>query len=129
MTKITDYRTPIHPGEILADELQEISLSAKKLADCYRSAAQPALSDPCGKAKRDHGHGPALSQYFGMSADFWMNPQSAYEFGPGAAAERQGHSANSEAQRYARAAGFGVMSCSIIAWITPNEAERNQVGS
>jgi plasmid maintenance system antidote protein VapI len=26
-------RTPIHPGEILADELQEIGLSAKKLAD------------------------------------------------------------------------------------------------
>jgi len=26
-------RTPIHPGEILADELEEIGLSAKKLAD------------------------------------------------------------------------------------------------
>ncbi len=26
-------RTPIHPGEILADELEAIKLSAKKLAD------------------------------------------------------------------------------------------------
>jgi addiction module HigA family antidote len=26
-------RTPIHPGEILADELEETGLSAKKLAD------------------------------------------------------------------------------------------------
>jgi addiction module HigA family antidote len=26
-------RMPIHPGEILADELEEIGLSAKKLAD------------------------------------------------------------------------------------------------
>jgi len=26
-------RTPIHPGEILADELEETALSAKKLAD------------------------------------------------------------------------------------------------
>ena len=26
-------RTPIHPGEILADELEEIGLSAKRLAD------------------------------------------------------------------------------------------------
>jgi plasmid maintenance system antidote protein VapI len=26
-------RTPIHPGEILADELEEIGLTAKKLAD------------------------------------------------------------------------------------------------
>ena len=28
-------RTPIHPGEILADELEEIGLSAKKLADLF----------------------------------------------------------------------------------------------
>ena len=26
-------RTPIHPGEILGDELEEIGLSAKQLAD------------------------------------------------------------------------------------------------
>lgn len=26
-------RTPVHPGEILADELKEIGLTAKKLAD------------------------------------------------------------------------------------------------
>ena len=26
-------RTPIHPGEILADELEEINLTAKKLAE------------------------------------------------------------------------------------------------
>ena len=26
-------RTPIHPGEILGDELEETNLSAKKLAD------------------------------------------------------------------------------------------------
>ena len=26
-------RTPIHPGEILADELEEIDLSAKQLAE------------------------------------------------------------------------------------------------
>jgi plasmid maintenance system antidote protein VapI len=26
-------RTPIHPGEILGDELEEIGLSAKRLAD------------------------------------------------------------------------------------------------
>ena len=26
-------RTPIHPGEILADELEEVNLTAKKLAD------------------------------------------------------------------------------------------------
>ena len=29
-------RTPIHPGEILADELEAIGLSAKRLADLVR---------------------------------------------------------------------------------------------
>src|SRR5260370_26472071 len=29
----TMARTPIHPGEILGDELEEIGLSAKRLAD------------------------------------------------------------------------------------------------
>ncbi len=29
-------RTPIHPGEILADQLEEIGLSAKKLADIIK---------------------------------------------------------------------------------------------
>jgi plasmid maintenance system antidote protein VapI len=31
--KETASRTPIHPREILADELEEIGLTAKKLAD------------------------------------------------------------------------------------------------
>jgi plasmid maintenance system antidote protein VapI len=29
-------RTPIHPGEILGDELEEIGLSAKKLAEVIK---------------------------------------------------------------------------------------------
>ena len=29
-------RTPIHPGEILADELEEIGLTAAELACCWR---------------------------------------------------------------------------------------------
>ena len=33
-------RTPIHPGEILADELEEIRLSAKSLADVIEVRGQ-----------------------------------------------------------------------------------------
>ena len=30
---MTDWKKPIHPGEILADELEEIGLNASQLAD------------------------------------------------------------------------------------------------
>ena len=33
MLRANEADAPIHPGEILADELEEIGLSAKKLAD------------------------------------------------------------------------------------------------
>jgi hypothetical protein len=48
-------RTPIHPGEILGDEFEEIGLSAKKLADVI----QPPLSGLGWQAEHDSGHGSA----------------------------------------------------------------------
>ena len=73
-------RTPIHPGEILADELEEIGLSAKKLADVIEVPPNRLYQLLAGKAERITADTALrLGQYFGMSADFWMNLQSAYE--------------------------------------------------
>ncbi len=70
-------RTPIHPGEILGDELDEIGLSAKKLADLLPpNRLYQILS---GKRNLTADTALRLSRYFGTSADFWMNLQSAYE--------------------------------------------------
>ncbi len=72
-------RTPIHPGEILADELEEIGLSAKKLADVIKVPPNRLYQLLAGKRNITADTALRLSQYFGMSADFWMNLQSAYE--------------------------------------------------
>src|SRR5271168_3780075 len=72
-------RTPIHPGEILADELEEIGLSAKKLADVIEAPPNCLYQLLAGKRNVTADTALRLSQYFGMSADFWMNLRSAYE--------------------------------------------------
>ncbi len=72
-------RTPIHPGEILADELAEIGLSAKKLADVIEVPSNRLYQVLAGKRNITADTALRLGQYFGMSADFWMNLQSAYE--------------------------------------------------
>src|SRR5512137_2442701 len=72
-------RTPIHPGEILADELEEIGLSAKKLAEVIEVPPNRLYQILAGKRNVTADTALRLGQYFGMSADFWMNLQSAYE--------------------------------------------------
>jgi addiction module HigA family antidote len=72
-------RTPIHPGEILADELEEIGLSAKKLADLLEVPPNRLYQLLAGKHNVTADTALRLSRYFGMSADFWMNLQSASE--------------------------------------------------
>ena len=49
-------RTPIHPGEILGDELEEIGLSAKRLADVSGGSFKPLVSDTCRKEEHNGGH-------------------------------------------------------------------------
>ena len=72
-------RIPIHPGEILADELKEIGLSAKRLADVIEVPPNRLYQLLAGKRNVTADTALRLSRYFGMSADFWMNLQSAYE--------------------------------------------------
>ena len=72
-------RTPIHPGEILGDELEETGLSAKKLADVLEVPPNRLYQILAGKRSMTADTALRLSQYFGVSAAFWMNLQSAYE--------------------------------------------------
>jgi len=72
-------RTPIHPGEILADELAEIGLTAKKLAEMIDVPPNRLYQILAGKRNLTADTALRLAQYFGMAADFWMNLQSAYE--------------------------------------------------
>jgi addiction module HigA family antidote len=68
-------RTPIHPGEILGDELEEIGLSAKRLADAIEVPPNRLYQLLAGKRSVTADTALRLGQYFGMTADFWMNLQ------------------------------------------------------
>ncbi len=72
-------RTPIHSGEILADELEELGLTAKNVADLLEVPPNRLYQLLAGKRNVTSDTALRLGQYFGMSADFWMNLQSTYE--------------------------------------------------
>jgi addiction module HigA family antidote len=72
-------RTAIHPGEVLADELEEIGVSPTELA---RQLAVPTNRiSQIVKGKRSITGDTALrlGHWFGMSPQFWLNLQSAYD--------------------------------------------------
>src|SRR5271169_6767020 len=72
-------RTPIHPGEILADELEELGISAAELARTL--AVPPNRISQIIAQKRAISADTALrlARYFGTTADLWMNLQKTYE--------------------------------------------------
>ena len=72
-------RTPIHPGELLADELEATGLSAHRLADLLRVAPSHLDQILAGKRRIAADTALRLARYFGTSAEFWMNLQIAYE--------------------------------------------------
>lgn len=72
-------RTPIHPGEILADELEEINLSAAKLARHLEVPANRISQIIAGKRNISADTALRLGRYFGTTPDFWMNLQKTYE--------------------------------------------------
>ena len=72
-------RTPIHPGEILKDQLDEIGISGAELA---RQLHVPdnRISEVI-RRQRNITADTALrlGRWFGTSAEFWMNLQKSYE--------------------------------------------------
>lgn len=72
-------RTPIHPGEILSDELKEIGISAAALARAIQVPANRVSQIITGRRDISADTALRLGQYFGNSAEFWMNLQQIYE--------------------------------------------------
>jgi len=70
---------PVHPGEHLAEFLDEMSISQYRLA--HDISVPPRRINEIVKGKRAVTADTALrlGRYFGMSAQFWMNLQDRYE--------------------------------------------------
>jgi len=72
-------RTPIHPGEHLAEELRELSLSAAELARRVDVPVNRITGILNGQRGITADTALRLGHWFGTSAQFWMNLQQLYE--------------------------------------------------
>ncbi|MEH1793259.1 MULTISPECIES: HigA family addiction module antitoxin [unclassified Nostoc] len=72
-------RPPIHPGEILADEINELGMSASELARVLDVPKNRITEIINGQRGITADTALRLAQYFGVSAEFWMNLQKNYE--------------------------------------------------
>ena len=72
-------RAAIHPGEALADELEEIGVSPTELA--RQLAVPPNRITQIIQGKRSISGDTALrlGHWFGMSPQFWLNLQTKYD--------------------------------------------------
>jgi len=72
-------RTAIHPGEVLADELEELDVSATELARQLAVPANRITQIIQGKRAISGDTALRLGHWFGMSPQFWLNLQCAYD--------------------------------------------------
>src|SRR6266852_6783064 len=70
---------PIHPGEILADELAELNKSPTELARELHVPANRISQLVAGKRAMTADTALRLERWLGVSAAFWMNLQKRYE--------------------------------------------------
>ena len=69
----------IHPGEHLAEELKELSMSAAELARRLDVPTNRVTSILNGQRAITGDTALRLAHFFGTSAEFWLNLQSLYE--------------------------------------------------
>src|SRR6202041_1942057 len=72
-------RPAIHPGEILAEELAEIAVTPSELARQLRVPPNRITQILHGKRAITGDTALRLGHWFGTSAQFWLNLQSAYD--------------------------------------------------
>lgn len=69
----------IHPGEILADELEARGRSQRQLADLVQKTPQEVSFIITGKRNLNADWALRLESAMGISAQSWLNMQNAYD--------------------------------------------------
>ena len=72
-------RTPIHPGEILDDELRELGMSAAQLARCIHVPANRITQILRGQRNITADTALRLGRWLGTGPQLWLNLQQAYD--------------------------------------------------
>ena len=73
------FGKPIHPGEILLDELSELGVKPAELARQIKVPANRISQILNGKRSITGDTALRLAQWFGMSPRFWLNLQQEYD--------------------------------------------------
>lgn len=72
-------RTPIHPGEILADELNEMAMSAAELGRTLHVPTNRITQILKGQRAITADTALRLGKWLGTGAELWLNLQKSYE--------------------------------------------------
>jgi addiction module HigA family antidote len=72
-------RTPIHPGEHLAEELNELGMSAAELSRQIDVPVNRVTEIINGRRGVTADTALRLGHWFGTSPEFWLNLQTLYE--------------------------------------------------
>jgi addiction module HigA family antidote len=72
-------REPIHPGEILADELEELGISAAELARKIKVPPNRISQILSGKRSITADTALRLGKWFSTGPNIWLNLQQAYD--------------------------------------------------
>jgi len=70
---------PIHPGEYIKDELEELNLSQKQLALALRIPARRISEIVNAKRGITADTAYRLAKYFGTTVELWTNLQFSYD--------------------------------------------------
>ena len=72
-------RPPIHPGEMLVDELEELGITATALSRALDVPTNRITQIINGQRAITAETALRLGRWFGTSAEFWLNLQQQYE--------------------------------------------------
>jgi addiction module HigA family antidote len=72
-------RTPIHPGEHLAEELKDLGISAAELARQIEVPVNRITEIMNGQRGVTADTALRLGHWFGTSPEYWLNLQKLYE--------------------------------------------------
>ena len=76
---VSNGMRPVHPGEILSDELEELSMSATALARALAVPTNRVTAILKGQRGITADTALRLSRYFGTSPQLWLNLQKTFE--------------------------------------------------
>ena len=77
--RVQNGMKPVHPGEVLREELNELGLSAKALSKALDVPVNRVTLILNGQRGVSADTALRLARYFGTTPQFWLNLQKAWE--------------------------------------------------